>query len=63
MPEYRAYLLDQSGHTSKAAIIIHEDTDDAAITAAKGLLDIHDLDLWQEARHVVTLRRVASSIC
>jgi hypothetical protein len=56
MPEYRAYLLDKSGHISKAAIIIREETDEAAIAVTRALLDTRDLELWEEHRLVITLR-------
>ena len=58
MQEYRAYLIDESGKVSQATIFVREDTDEAAIDAAKRLLDTHDIDLWQGTRRVVTLRHV-----
>ena len=40
MQEYRAYLVDESGKVSQATIFVREDTDEAAIDAAKRLLTI-----------------------
>jgi hypothetical protein len=56
MPEFRVYPLDETGERCAAPTIIHEDTDEKATLAATLLLDDHDLDLWQGARRVATLR-------
>lgn len=56
MPEYHAYVLDEFGQISQAAIFIHEETDEAAIEAAWQLVGEHDIDLWQGDRRVITLR-------
>jgi hypothetical protein len=56
MQEYRAYLLDESGRISNAAIFIRQDNDEDAIEAAKRLLSDRDIDLWQGTRRVTTLK-------
>jgi hypothetical protein len=56
MAEYRIYFLDDTGHILAAPTLIQENTDESAIEAATRLLDTHDLDLWQETRHLVRLR-------
>ena len=54
MPEYRAYILDRARHIKGCEPLISAD-DDAAIVAAKRLVDGHDVELWQGARKVTTL--------
>jgi hypothetical protein len=56
MPEYRAYLLDESDKISSAAIFIQEETDDAAIQAAKQYVDGYDIELWQDDRRVTRIK-------
>jgi hypothetical protein len=56
MQEYRAYLLDESGRISNAAIFIRQDNDEDAIEAAKQFLNGRALDLWQGTRRVMTLK-------
>jgi hypothetical protein len=56
MPEFRVYVLDETGERCAAAVSIHEDSDEKAILAATLLLDDHDLDLWEGTRRVTTLR-------
>ncbi len=50
------YPLDETGERCAALVIIHEDTDEKATLAATLLLNDHDLDLWEGARRVATLR-------
>jgi hypothetical protein len=50
------YPLDEIGGRCAAPVIIHEGTDEKATLAATLLLDDHDLDLWEGARRVATLR-------
>lgn len=56
MQEYRAYLLNDFGRVSEAAIFIREKNDEDAIEAAKQLMSGRDIDLWQGIRRVTTLR-------
>jgi hypothetical protein len=62
MAEYRAYFLDDEGHIQSAPTLFEADTDAAAIEAATRLLDKHDLDLWQETRHLVRLRHQKAGV-
>jgi hypothetical protein len=54
MPEYRAYILDHNRHIKGCEPLISTD-DDAAIVAAKRLVDRHDVELWHGARMVTKL--------
>ncbi len=54
MPEYRAYILNRENHFLGCEPLICAD-DDAAVAAAKRLLDGHDIELWQPDRKVTTL--------
>jgi hypothetical protein len=54
MSDYRAYILDHDGHIHSAKPLVCDD-DDAAIAAAKQLVDGHDVELWQVARKITTL--------
>lgn len=51
--EYRAYLLDHDGHIQSFEQIVCPD--DAAVAAAKQLVDGNDVELWQRTRKVTTL--------
>ena len=54
MVEYRAYILDHDDHIVRYEPIICTD-DEAAIAAAKRLVDGHDVELWQGDRKVAIL--------
>jgi hypothetical protein len=54
MTEYRAYLLGRNGHIQGFEPLSCAD-DAAAILAAKRLIGSHGVEVWQEARRVVTL--------
>ena len=54
MPEYRAYLIDSDGHFHSAKPIEAPD-DDAAVEAAKPLVDGHDVEVWQRDRKIIIL--------
>ena len=54
MSDYRAYILDRDGRIQSAKPFACDD-DDAAIAAAKQLVDGHDVELWQGARKIITL--------
>jgi hypothetical protein len=56
MPEYRAYLLNDLGRVSRAAIFIRVETDREAIETAKQFTAKHDIELWQAARRVAILK-------
>ena len=51
MPEYRAYLIGQDGLFFNAEFIRCEN-DEAAIQAARQLVDGHDVELWLGDRKV-----------
>ena len=59
MVEYRAYILDRDGHIMRYEPIVCTD-DEAAIVAAKRLVDGHDVELWQGDRKLATLARNAT---
>lgn len=54
MSEYRAYILDRDRHIKGCEPLTCAD-DDAAIVAAKRLVNVHDVELWQAARKVIVL--------
>ena len=56
MPEYRAYILDRDSKIQSYEPIVCVD-DETAISAAKRLVDGHDVELWQGTRKVTTLSR------
>lgn len=56
MTEYNVFLLNENGgiidkHMIEAA------NDHEALAAAKQLVDGHDVEVWQGARHLTTLTR------
>jgi hypothetical protein len=51
MPNYKAYFIDGDGHFFRAENMVCDD-DEAAIEAAKQLVDGHDVELWQLYRKV-----------
>jgi hypothetical protein len=56
MSHYRAYVIGQDGHFIKSVILDCE-SDDAAIEAAKQLVDGHDIELWQLDRQIAKFDR------
>ena len=54
MPEYRAYLIGLDGHFHSSTAIEAPD-DDAAVEAAKPLVDGHDVEIWQRDRKITVL--------
>jgi hypothetical protein len=51
MQHYRVYVLGQDGRFIKSIDLSCED-DNAAIEAAKPLINGHDLELWQRDRRI-----------
>ena len=60
MPEYRAFLVDSDGHFHSARVI-DAPNDDAAVEAAKPLVDGCDVEVWQRDRKIAVLSRVPFS--
>jgi hypothetical protein len=56
MPEYRIYRLDQAGHIVAPPDVVDCETDEEAVATAQTRLDGLDLEVWQEARRVTTLK-------
>jgi hypothetical protein len=56
MPNYRAYVVGDDGHFYKS-VALDEPDDAAAITAAKQLVDGHDVELWQRDRKIAKLEK------
>ena len=54
MSYYRVYIVGQDGHFRDAVNLDSAD-DDAAIEAAKQLVNGYDVELWQEGRLVAKL--------
>ena len=57
VPEYRIYQLDESGHIGGPAEVIQAPSDNAATQVVMQMRDGRDLELWQGARLVVSLKR------
>jgi hypothetical protein len=55
MPQYRIYQV-RDNHIAGPPIEIEAESDDAAITQTKQMLDGADLELWNGARFVIGLR-------
>ncbi len=55
MAEYRAYVLDQDGHISRAIELVCPD-DEIAKEYAKRLVDGHDGELWQCDRKIASFQ-------
>jgi hypothetical protein len=51
MQHYRVYVIGLDGHFIRSIDLSCAD-DDAAIEAAKQLMDGHDLELWQRDRKI-----------
>jgi hypothetical protein len=56
MAEYRAYIMDQDGHVSRAIELICPD-DETAKEYAEQLADGHDVELWQGDHQIATFDR------
>ena len=54
MAHYRAYLIARDDRIQKAVDLDCPD-DEAAIEAAKQLVDGHDVELWQQNRKITRL--------
>ena len=53
MPTYRAYHVDDEGHFHGVPQIFSVETDEAAIAHAQGLVDGHDVELWEQGGRLV----------
>jgi len=60
MPDYRAYILGGEGHRFLRVVEFSRDhADDAtALSAAKKLIDGHDVELWDGGRLVARIGHV-----
>jgi hypothetical protein len=54
MKEYQAYLIGRNGHIQGYEPLTCAN-DAAAIIAAKRLISSHGVEVWQDARRVITL--------
>lgn len=53
MADYYAYVIGKDGHIqSRVAIVC--DNDEEAKRRAEQLVDVHDVELWQQARKIAT---------
>jgi hypothetical protein len=57
MISYRAYLIGRNGHIQGYEPLTCQD-DAAAIAAARRLIGTHGVEVWQDARKVVTLETI-----
>ena len=57
MPEYRAYILDEEEHVRKR-FHFNSRENQHSLVLAKGLVDGHDVELWNLDRKVAFLSRV-----
>lgn len=56
MPDvYRAYFLQAGGHINRPPIVLDAGDDEAAIAAARQLVDGHDVEIWHGKRLVKLL--------
>jgi hypothetical protein len=53
MAEYRAYILDEDGHVSRAIPFVCAD-DEAAKKYARQFVDGRDVELWQGSRQIAS---------
>jgi hypothetical protein len=56
MAEYRACILDEDGHISRAVEFVCPD-DEAAKKYARQFVEGHDVELWQSGRQIATFDR------
>jgi hypothetical protein len=59
VPDYRAFIIGRDGHFH-SSVALDCANDEAAIVAAKQLIDGHDVELWQRDRKIATLERVSA---
>jgi hypothetical protein len=55
MDGFYAYIVDQEGHVINRVDLALEKEEDAA-ERAKGLVDGHDVELWQRDRKIATFK-------
>ena len=55
MDGFYAYIVDQEGHVISRVDLALEKEEDAA-ERAKGLVDGHDVELWQRDRKIATFK-------
>ena len=55
MDGFYAYIVDQEGHVINRVGLAVEKEEDAA-ERAKGLVDEHDVELWQRDRKIATFK-------
>lgn len=56
MDGYYAYVIGSDGHVINRVDLVFDNEEDA-IERAKGLVDGHDVELWQRDRKIATFRR------
>jgi hypothetical protein len=57
VPAYRVYEVDRDGHVDRPPEVIVYPDDESAIEHARRLVDGHDVEVWQEARLVIRIKR------
>ena len=62
MPDYRIYIVGHDGHFQSSIALPNCPNDDAAIAAAKQLIDGHDVQLWHLDRKVAVLDHQTKSL-
>jgi hypothetical protein len=55
MPEYRLYSIDKRGHVAGPPKVVDCPDDASLLAEATGLLDGHDIEIWQGIRLVAYL--------
>ena len=62
MPDcYRAFFLSSEGRLNRPSVVLDVASDEAAIEAARPLLDGHDVEVWFGSRLVKHLPKVEPS--
>ena len=56
MPDYRLYFMRDGNKIAGPPQIVQCASDQGAVAAGKGLLDSHDIEIWQGARVVARLK-------
>jgi hypothetical protein len=54
--DYRAYQLDKFGHIFSPPTLVTANSDEAAIEAARRLINGHDVELWESTRRITQLK-------
>ena len=62
MNGYRAYIIGPDGHVASRVDLFCKDEAEAK-ERALGLVDGHDVELWELDRHIVTFRNNSSKSC